>query len=85
MKFKSNKILLAIIGLVSFVFSYLYDKWKFNTMWERCQVSDMADSEAYAFFNHHSSFDFILNGVCLTLIFWIIVKVIASIKRKRNI
>ena len=28
-------------------------------MWEKCQASDMADSEAYAFVNHHSSLDFI--------------------------
>ena len=39
-----------------------YDKWKYNTIWDRCQASDMADSEAYAFVNHHSSLDFMLEG-----------------------
>ena len=48
-------------------------------MWERCQASDMADSEAYAFINHHSSLDFLIDSVLLTLIFFIIVKVIATI------
>ena len=54
-------------------------------MWERCQASDMADSEAYAFVNHHSSLDFMLEGVCLALILWIIVKVIATITRKNEV
>ena len=60
MNIKSNKIVLAIIAVQSFVFAYMYDKWKYDTMWERCQASDMADSEAYAFVNHHSSLDFML-------------------------
>ena len=79
MNIKSNKIVLAVIAVLSFVFAYLYDKWKYNTMWERCQASDMADSEAYAFINHHSSLDFLIDSVLLTLIFFIIVKVIATI------
>ena len=62
MNIKSNKIVLAVIAVLSFVFAYLYDKWKYNAMWERCQASDMADSEAYAFVNHHSSLDFMLEG-----------------------
>ena len=41
MNIKSNKIVLAVIAVLSFVFAYLYDKWKYNTMWERCQASDM--------------------------------------------
>ena len=40
MNIKSNKIILAVIAVLSFVFAYLYDKWKYNTMWERCQASD---------------------------------------------
>ena len=84
MNIKSNKIVLAVIAVLSFVFAYLYDKWKYNSMWERCQASDMADSEAYAFVNHHSSLDFMLEGVCLALILWIIVKVIATITRKKR-
>ena len=63
MNIKSNKIVLAVIAVLSFVFAYLYDKWKYNTMWERCQASDMADSEAYAFVNHHSSLDFMLHSL----------------------
>ena len=62
MNIKSNKIVLAVIAVLSFVFAYQYDKWKYNAMWERCQASDMADSEAYAFVNHHSSLDFMLEG-----------------------
>ena len=62
MNIKSNKIVLAVIAVLSFVFAYLYDKWKYNTIWDRCQASDMADSEAYAFVNHHSSLDFMLEG-----------------------
>ena len=62
MNIKSNKIILAVIAVLSFVFAYQYDKWKYNAMWERCQASDMADSEAYAFVNHHSSLDFMLEG-----------------------
>ncbi len=42
MNIKSNKKVLAVIAVLSFVFAYLYDKWKYNTMWERCQASDMA-------------------------------------------
>ena len=84
MNIKSNKIVLAVIAVISFVFAYQYDKWKYNAMWERCQASDMADSEAYAFVNHHSSLDFMLEGVCLALILWIIVKVIATITRKKR-
>ena len=79
MNIKSNKIVLAVIAVLSVVFAYLYDKWKYNTMWERCQASDMVDSEAYAFINHHSSLDFLIDSVLLTLIFFIIVKVIATI------
>ena len=84
MNIKSNKIVLAVIAVLSFVFAYLYDKWEYNDMWERCQASDMADSEAYAFVNHHSSLDFLIDGVLLTLIFFIIVKVIATITRKKR-
>lgn len=84
MNIKSNKKVLAVIAVLSFVFAYLYDKWKYNIMWERCQASDMADSKAYAFVNHHSSLDFMLEGVCLALILWIIVKVIATITRKKR-
>lgn len=40
MNIKSNKIVLAVIAVLFFVFAYLYDKWKYNTMWERCQASD---------------------------------------------
>ena len=85
MNIKSDEIVLAVIAVLSFVFAYLYDKWKYNTMWERCQASDMADSETYAFVNHHSSLDFMLEGVCLALILWIIVKVIATITRKNEV
>ena len=40
MNIKSNKIVLAVIAVLSFVFAYLYDKWKYNSMWERCRASD---------------------------------------------
>lgn len=32
---------MAVITLNSSVFTYLYDNWKFNSMWERCQETDM--------------------------------------------
>ena len=84
MNIKSNKKVLAVIAVLSFVFAYLYDKCKYNDMWERCQASDMTDSEAYAFVNHHSSLGFMFEGVCLALILWIIVKVIATITRNKT-
>ncbi|WP_337391760.1 hypothetical protein [Segatella sp.] len=30
MNIKSNKRVLAVIAVLSFVFAYLYDKWKYN-------------------------------------------------------
>ena len=39
MNIKSNRIVLAVIAVLSFVFAYLYDKWKYNAMWERCQAT----------------------------------------------
>ena len=32
MNIKSNKIVLAVIAVLSFVFAYLYDKWKYNNV-----------------------------------------------------
>ena len=61
MNIKSNKIVLAVIAY--YPLSLLTCMTNGNIiMWKRCQASDMADSEAYAFVNHHSSLDFMLEG-----------------------
>ena len=49
MNIKSNKIVLAVIAVLSFVFAYLYDKWKYNSVAELRLKNKLIALDDYSF------------------------------------
>ena len=49
MNIKSNKIVLAVIVVLSFVFAYLYDKWKYNSVAELRLKNKLIALDDYSF------------------------------------
>jgi len=72
---------LWVVAIVVGIIVYAYDKWQYSVMWERCQVSDMADEEAYAFVNHHSGMNVVFTTAGIVLLVWVLRKLM---KRQIN-